>query len=208
MILTVPGEEVYYLPENSDHWEFVFLTMVGEDGFRTIKTIENRRGNIIPAKEIPKTMGLFQDFIRELFSKKIDNPFINSSRSYALCMALLEETANKGIPEKLNSFDELLSLLHENIHRDFSVEEMADIMRLSRSHFTRLFTQHTGMSPGRYMEFLRLKTAVSLLQHEGISIKEAAGRVGITDENYFCRVFRKQYGLSPGKIKNKKYWQP
>jgi len=207
MILAVPGEEVYFLPENSDFWEFVFLVMVGKESYRTVKIVENRRGNLIPFGEIPKTMKLFHSFINELFSQRINNPFSNSSQSYALCMSLLEETRNSEMSGELSSFEELLTVLHDNLHRDIPVEEMASLMRLSRSHFTRLFTQNVGISPRRYLEALRMKTAVSLLQNEVITIKETASRVGIQDVNYFCKIFKEYYGLSPGKIRNRNYWR-
>lgn len=207
MILSVPGEEIYCLPETSDHWEFVFLVMVGNESYRTVKITESRRGNLIPAAEIPRTMALFHDFIHELFLEKVGNPFVNSSQSYALCMSLLEETGNAETAGEAISFEELLVRLRDNLHRDISIEEMAGLMRLSRSHFTRLFTRNTGTSPRRYMEDLRMRTAISLLQNEAINVKEAAGRAGIRDVNYFCRVFKKHYGLSPGKFRIKHYWQ-
>jgi len=207
MILAVPGEEIYYLPEGSDHWEFVFLTMTGRESRRFVNSAENRRGNIIPEEEIPKTMVLFHRLIHDLFAQKITNPFNNSSLSYALCMTLLEETGYSEMTEELSSFEELLIYIHDNLSRNLSVDEMAVLMHLSRSHFTRLFTGKTGVSPRKYLEELRMKTAISLLQNETLQIKEAAGRLGIRDENYFCRIFKKYYGFSPGIFQNRSYWQ-
>jgi AraC-like DNA-binding protein len=198
---------VYYLPENSDYWEFVFITMVGRESFRVIQSVESRKGNIIPAEEIPKTMGLLHDLIFKLFSQTITNPYDNSTHSYALCMALLDETTASEKTGELFTFEELLVFLNENIHRDITIDEMAGLMRRSRSHFTRLFTGNTGISPRQYLEDLRLRSAISLLMNENINIKETAAMVGIRDENYFCRLFKKRYGLSPGKFKNRKYWQ-
>jgi AraC-like DNA-binding protein len=207
MLLTVPGEETYYLPKNSNYWEFVFLSMVGRESYRAVKTVESRRGSLVPADSVPQTMEYFHDFIHKLFHKEISSPLVNSSMSYNLCMSLLEEAGATGERKDVNSFEELLVLLHDNYSQDISVEEMARIMRLSRSHFTRLFSRNMGMGPREYLEDLRLKTAASLLQNETITIKEVAGRVGIQDENYFCRLFKNRYGLSPGKFQNRNYWQ-
>jgi AraC-like DNA-binding protein len=206
MILNVPGQELYYLPETSDHWEFVFLVMIGKECSRAITFVENHMGNIIPSGEIPETMEKFSVFIRDLFSQKIASQFSNSSRSYDLCMTFLDETGKKGMVGSSYSFDELLILLQNNLHEDISVDKMASVMRLSRSHFTRLFVKNLGTSPRRYLENLRLKTALSLLRNESISVKEVANRVGIRDENYFCKAFKNEFGISPGKFKNKKYW--
>jgi AraC-like DNA-binding protein len=201
MILTVPGDEIYYLPENSGHWEFVFLEMVGSEASRTVKAAQNSRGSLLAADRISGTMERFYLLIQDLFSGKITNPFDNSARSYGLCMALMEETGNiKDIKEK-NSFGELRVLLQDNLYRDMSVEEMASVMNLSRSHFTRLFTKEIGMSPGKYLEELRLRTARDILTNGSINVKEAAIQVGIRDVNYFCRLFKKRFGVSPGKYR-------
>ncbi|MDR1470448.1 MAG: AraC family transcriptional regulator [Spirochaetaceae bacterium] len=41
-----------------------------------------------------------------------------------------------------------------------------------------------------------------------MSIKEAAVLCGICDVNYFCRLFRKRYGISPGKYREKEWGSP
>ncbi|MDR1655437.1 MAG: AraC family transcriptional regulator, partial [Treponema sp.] len=93
------------------------------------------------------------------------------------------------------------AFLKANLYRDIQVEEMADFMRMSRSHFTRIFGREMGMSPRIYLEDLRLKTAAETLFEEGAQVKEAAARCGIYDANYFCRRFKKHFGMSPGKYK-------
>jgi AraC-like DNA-binding protein len=52
-----------------------------------------------------------------------------------------------------------------------------------------------------YLEDLRLKAAAELLLGKGVTVKETAARCGIYDVNYFCRVFKKHFGVSPGNYK-------
>ncbi|GHU67345.1 hypothetical protein FACS189447_09450 [Spirochaetia bacterium] len=205
MLVSVPGDHVYFLPADSDHWEFVFLVMVGRDASRAVKTVESHKENLIDAEEIPGTMGLFYSLVQDLFAKKIDNSFINSSRSYAVCMSLMEETIKPGHQREKQSFGELLVLIQDNLYRDISVDEMAEMVNLSRSHFTRLFSRAMGLSPRKYLEDLRLKIAMDILCSENIKIIEAAHHVGIYDVNYFCRIFKKRYGVSPGKYREGHY---
>ncbi|MDR1635712.1 MAG: AraC family transcriptional regulator [Treponema sp.] len=201
MVLTVPGDEIYYLPEDSEYWEFVFLVMTGRDTNRVVKAVQNSRGILLAAGGIPRTMERFYLLIQDLFSGKITNPFDNSTRSYGLCMALMEEAGNPGNMKEKNSFEELQVLLQDNLYRDIPVEEMAELTKLSRSHFTRLFTGKLGLSPRKYLEELRLRTAGDMLAGGNISVKEAAIQVGIRDVNYFCRIFKKRFGVSPGKYR-------
>jgi AraC-like DNA-binding protein len=208
MILSVPGPQVYYLPEDSDHWEFVFLVMIGREAIRITRIIEQRMGTIIDAKGLSGTLGLLHEILSRLFAGEINDPFINSDYTYRLCMTFLKETADLRYTPGKEFFEKLKNFLKENLYRDISVEEMAELMHLSRSHFSRLFSRETGMSPHLYLEDLRLKTAIDMLFQEGVTVKEAAARCGIYDENYFCRLFKKRYGISPGKYKEQGCWKP
>lgn len=203
MILSVPGSHAYYLPPDSPEWEFVFLVLIGREAVRITRLIEERLGRVVSGGGIPQTLSLFHELLEKLFSGEIRNPFINSSYTYRLCMAFLEEAAGIRGPGMKHSFEDLKAFMKDNLFRDIAVDEMAEIMKFSRSHFTRLFSRELGMSPRLYLEDLRMKTSADILVREGCGIKEAAARCGIYDENYFCRLFKKYFGLSPAKYRER-----
>jgi AraC-like DNA-binding protein len=203
MIVSIPGPHVYYLPEDSPSWEFVFLVMIGREAIRITRMIERHLGNVLDTADAPRTLALLYEILDKLFSGEINDPFINSCYTYRICMMLLEELGGSGDVLREQPFAELMQFLKDNLCRDISVEEMAEVMNLSRSHFTRIFNREMGMSPRMYLEDLRLKTAMGLLYKEQKSVKETAALCGIYDVNYFCRLFRKRYGISPGKYKEK-----
>jgi AraC-like DNA-binding protein len=204
MIVSVPGPHVYYLPQDSDSWEFVFLVMIGREAIRITQMIERYLGNIITIEKTSETLLLFYKVLDNLLSGEINDPYINSCYTYQLCMTLLREFGNSECKNGEQPFKELIQFLKNNLCRNISVEEMADKMNLSRSHFTRLFSKETGVSPRMYLEDLRLKTSLNLLFKEQKSVKETAALCGIYDVNYFCKLFKKRYGISPGKYKEKK----
>lgn len=203
MIVSVPGSHVYYLPEDSDSWEFVFLVMVGREAIRLTRMIERHLGNIFETGNTGSTISLLYEILDKLFSGEINDPFTNSCYSYRLYMAFLEEFGGKAFTTNEQPFEQLIRFLKDNLYRDIPVEEMAEVMHFSRTHFTRLFSKEMGLSPRMYLEDLRLKTAMRLLFQEQKSVKETAACCGIYDTNYFCRLFKKRYGISPGKYKEK-----
>ena len=89
--------------------------------------------------------------------------------------------------------------LERHYHEEISVPQLAEMCRMSESGFRRRFTEELGMSPVRYRLERRIEQAKRLLQHEALSISEVAQGVGFSDLNYFCRIFRKITGLSPGE---------
>ena len=79
---------------------------------------------------------------------------------------------------------------------DFSIDQLAGQMNMSRSSFYRKIKALTGMTPVDYLKMRRLEQAATLLR-QGIRITEAAGRVGFTSSSYFARCFKNRFGVLP-----------
>ena len=87
----------------------------------------------------------------------------------------------------------------------FPLDRAAAICYISRDRFNHVFKEATGFSPNVYLTKLRVERAKQLLRDEGMNVRECAESVGYRDTNYFCRVFRKENGISPGEYaRNKK----
>ncbi|MFH1147720.1 MAG: helix-turn-helix domain-containing protein [Pseudomonadota bacterium] len=71
-------------------------------------------------------------------------------------------------------------------------------MNLSPFHFSRVFSQETGMAPHAYLIQVRIKKARGDLL-KGMPIADAAYGAGFTDQSHFTRCFRKIVGITPGR---------
>lgn len=93
--------------------------------------------------------------------------------------------------------DSSIEYLHRNYSRDLSIADLARRFGCSERHFTRVFRQHTGVAPLRYLRRLRIENARKLMSYTQYSIAEVAGLVGYADPAYFSRVFRQETGVAP-----------
>lgn len=84
-------------------------------------------------------------------------------------------------------------------YRDSSIrlDDIARAAGLQFQHFSRVFSQHLGTSPMRYLREMRLDNARYLLRNTSMLVEEVAFSVGFNDALYFSRVFRTATGLSP-----------
>lgn len=90
-----------------------------------------------------------------------------------------------------------LKVIHEEIHRNIPVRELAAGVRLSTGHFIRLFKAETSLSPKQYVRWLRMKQAETLLRGSFLSVKEIAAKLGVGDRSHFTRDFKKFHGRTP-----------
>ena len=81
--------------------------------------------------------------------------------------------------------------------RSFASAELAELCSVSEAHFRRLWKRHFGVTPTVYHRNKRLLRAKDMLLSGVYTVKSAAKAVGYDDANYFARVFRKTFGLSP-----------
>ncbi len=80
-----------------------------------------------------------------------------------------------------------------------SVEKLAALMNINRSHFQRKIKALTGYSPSELIRIVRLEKAKELLQRKEGNITEIAYATGFTSQSYFTKCFSDHFGYPPSK---------
>lgn len=86
---------------------------------------------------------------------------------------------------------------------DFSVEDMAREMAMSRAVFFKRAKEITGNTPYKIMTSIRLRKAAELLSRRTNAINEVSRMVGIKDTSHFIRLFKDTFGLTPKEYRRK-----
>ncbi len=77
------------------------------------------------------------------------------------------------------------------------IEEIAEACGCSRTRLYEMFRTEAGMGVAHYITEKRLKEARNLLRTTDLPVTEISARCGFCDYNYFGRVYKKRFGLSP-----------
>ncbi|MEV4354799.1 GlxA family transcriptional regulator [Nonomuraea sp. NPDC051941] len=93
---------------------------------------------------------------------------------------------------------ELQAYIDANPAADLSVPALADRVGMSERHFSRVFTEQTGLSPGRYVERSRAEAARRLLEVTAHPLDRVARESGLGTPETLYRVFRRHWRISPG----------
>ncbi len=94
-----------------------------------------------------------------------------------------------------------IDYMQHNYQHRITLATIASQVGLSSSYLCKIFKAETGQSITAYLTDLRMAKACELLQGGQYSIKEVAISIGIDDQLYFSRMFRKQYGVAPSEYK-------
>ena len=92
-----------------------------------------------------------------------------------------------------------LSLVHGQPAKNWTLNQLASAVGLSRTIFAERFQHYVQESPIRYLGRLRMQLALLALASPEKSIAQAAAQVGYQSEAAFNRAFKKHMGVPPGR---------
>lgn len=115
-----------------------------------------------------------------------------------LLMRLLREGDWRNNPVQGDlSLPSVVELLRANLHEPGLLGQLPGKLRMSPRQLRDRFRNALGMSPGRYLEMLRMQQARYLLLTTDRSVKEVAALTGFDDPLYFSRRYRRFWNHSP-----------
>jgi len=94
-----------------------------------------------------------------------------------------------------------IEYMEKNIHRSCSLEELADISCLSRTHYCRQFRALTGVAPMGHFLHMKINEAICMLLYTDMKVEQIARSLGYDDPFYFSRLFKKTQGESPTRYR-------
>jgi AraC-like DNA-binding protein len=96
----------------------------------------------------------------------------------------------------------VISAVHRDPGRDWTVADLAAEMGSSRSIFAERFLAVTGLTPLRYLTELRMRLAAEWIGRDRMPIDVAAHRLGYGSQAAFSRAFKRINGRSPGSVRS------
>lgn len=104
--------------------------------------------------------------------------------------------------ETLSSFTKgIRDLLKDKLGQSISIEYMAEFVNMSIRNFSRVFLKESGMTPGRFLEKMRLDQAKNMLEYTDMSIDMIAEKCGFGSSVSLRRLFLKNLSMSPAQYR-------
>jgi TolB-like protein/AraC-like DNA-binding protein len=119
-----------------------------------------------------------------------------------------ESDSNSDHPARAPSDNAFVKRVEQEVashfrNEQFSVEELAQRLHLSRSQLHRKLKQATGQSANQFIREYRLQQAAELLKKEDLTVAEIAFEVGFGSHSYFTTCFSEHFGYPPGEARRK-----
>lgn len=181
-----PGESTVYVADQADPWEYIW---VGFDCAPQFAALLDR--------DVIRLPSAGRNFAAMAGCSAAAQEWSICGQLYEL-FSQLAAGAGAGRAPQPDYVGRAINYIESNYSQPVRVEEIARSLGLSRNYFCRLFHQQTGFSPQAYLIEYRLARALQFLEN-GMTQAQAARQAGYPDVFAFSRMFRRRYGLPPGR---------
>ncbi|MBB5635168.1 AraC-like DNA-binding protein [Pedobacter cryoconitis] len=204
-VIPATDKFIKYWADTDDPWTIYWVHYTGSiiDNFNTSLNIDFSKGPV-PIAFNNKAIEIWKNIYQCLeMGYSIENLCNANFRLYHFIASFLfpDKNARSENNVNLDIINSTIMDMKNNIDKKLVVEDMANLHKLSCSHFSSLFRKATGMPPIDYFIHLKMQKACQLLYTNKAKIKEVAMDLGYEDPYYFSRLFKKYMGLSPEQYK-------
>ena len=98
----------------------------------------------------------------------------------------------------------LVNYLEENYKNKLSLKMLSQRFLISEGHVNRLVRREVQMGAMTYIRHLRMEEAARKLTETNLQVREVAELVGYTDINYFCRLFKSAFHVTPSEYRERR----
>ncbi|MBE6701335.1 MAG: AraC family transcriptional regulator [Ruminococcaceae bacterium] len=153
----------------------------------------------VKVKDPEKFSRLFEQSLRHELDKDVFYDLLCSSNlSRIICEYLSLCGENE---ENQSPFKEVVRYMRENLSCQIKVEALAQIACMESTYFIKKFKSAFGSSPINYLNKLRIYRAMTLLASSNLSVDSICKTVGIYDNSYFSRTFKKYCSITPSEYR-------
>lgn len=131
------------------------------------------------------------DRLSEIIFIQVIRTYINASKTRIPFIAALRDA----------QISQALREIHNRPDIYWKAEKLGHIVGMSRSAFFNRFSELVGMTPHRYLSFVRMQKAGHYLATTQKPLNVIAGAVGYTSEAAFSTAFKKHFGIRPGEYR-------
>lgn len=114
---------------------------------------------------------------------------------------VISSIKNNRMTNSRNIIHKAISYIDKNYYEKVSLESLAAYTNLSKQYLCYIFKRETGENVSVYINKVRVEKAKELIKKHDYRVKELFDKVGFSDQQYFCKTFKKVTGMTIAEYK-------
>ncbi|MFF1253461.1 helix-turn-helix domain-containing protein [Pseudarthrobacter sp. NPDC058329] len=190
------GEAHAYGASQDDPWTIWWCHVRGADAAELIGESGVRPDRpVIPLVAVDRLTAMLDEIITALEQDQSPARLVATAGMAWKLLATL--AVDRRLPEQGTPLQQAMKFLEDRVDGAIRLPELAKVVGVSSSQLSKLFREATGGGVLAHHTALKMARARLLLDTTGLSIAEVGRGVGLNDQFYFSRQFRRLHGVSP-----------
>ncbi|WP_411346363.1 response regulator [Paenibacillus sp. WLX1005] len=114
----------------------------------------------------------------------------------------VQQTASHAEPSRSRVVKQVQEIVSESLGQDVSVKSIADRVYLHPVYLSKIYKAETSEGLGDYIIRIRMEKALYMLKHTNRKIYEITAELGYQNPQYFSKLFKKHYGMTPNEFRD------
>ncbi|MFC9769863.1 MULTISPECIES: helix-turn-helix domain-containing protein [unclassified Pseudarthrobacter] len=189
------GEAHAYGAAEGDPWTIWGCHVRGADVADLLDGAAVRGAQVIPLVAADRLTAMLDEIIAAL--EKDQSParlVATAGMAWRLLTAL---AIDRRLPEKGTPLQQAMNYLEDRVDGSVRLADLAALVGVSSSYLSKLFREATGGGVLAHHTALKMARARLLLDTTDLPIAEVGREIGLQDQFYFSRQFRRLHGVSP-----------
>lgn len=148
--------------------------------------------------------GTLHDLLKQIVlcadSTRVESERICSLMATQILLLMARLWQNSRLPSRSAHVAGALDIIEKQYSGELTVLAIARMLHIHPTYLHKLFREETGYSVCEYIQHVRLEHARQLLNQK-YTLREAAAAVGISSPQYFSKLFKRAYGVTPGEYR-------
>ena len=195
-VFYLPYQSIYTMYIDTDEYRYIFCDFEFAESSERLSALYSHQ-------DLKNVDTLFIKLLNR-YRSSMKNTYIECmSILYGIYSLILQDTQKSYLDKsKEINMIEAKRYIDENFNLpEFSISQLAEKIGISEVYLRKLFRAQYATSPAKYLISVRLKNAKKLMKYPFLTLEECALQSGFSSLQYFCRLFKKEAGISPGKYR-------
>jgi AraC-like DNA-binding protein len=153
----------------------------------------------VPYQEVVERLGDDKELVCEsLFHNMTALPIRDSTNQLIFVVFIFFTSRSYQDREEIIEGKEYID---DHWKEEFDIDKLAGIVHMSKHHYTRLFKQHTGMTPYNYYQDVRFGKLKEMLCDTNLSITQVFDECGVDYNGNSAKKFKDMLGMTPAQYR-------
>lgn len=195
-LMFFPGIHITYFDFPKSPWQYTWISLTGRLTAESLAAVGITPSSPMLHGGIHAALDSIFNEIRPIYQMKWIHTTFSVSVAWKILDALAQLTPKSALPT-VDIAAAAKSIIDNHYMTMYTIDDVARQIDVSRSHLFRCFRQRYKKSPKCYLDDIRINMAKKFLRLSESPIKTIAVLCGYSNEQYFCRAFKKHTGFTP-----------